>query len=1069
MSQNTVLQPALSQQVVVVVLGMHRSGTSAITRSLQTAGIQLGDQLMAPAANNEKGFYEDLDIVALNEEMLRVTGRKWDSLEPLQEVDADLLCRKGYLLRAVSLLRDKLGDEQAFGFKDPRTARLLPFWQRVFASVDFSVRYVMAYRNPLSVVRSLERRDGFASTKSFLLTADYLLGCLSLAQDNQLLMIDYDCLVSKPRAELERLSVYLDVPLDEQAVSDFCEDFLSKDLRHSRFQPDDLQLDVSAVALLKEIHASIHAALQAGGELQTAHMAEQVARWREELQRWAPLLKLYDDLEASLRQRVSELAVQQQNMAEMDQQIDELLSTVQSRDVQLMALREDIASLEATQAELRHQHAVLHQANLEKDKHAERLIHGLNQANHVIQEMLSSTSWRISSPVRVLGRLLRKPLYGARVAGIYFKEYRLTTLVRKTLAVLSREGLGGIRVRILHKHGQLQRQADMRGNQLRVTGGSLQRIPSPSYAGLMALDLKDIDILSLDVFDTAIIRLFDTPAGIFEYVGLSRGEQGFIAVRVQAESKARQQNAHRKDITLESIYRNLDGDAEREAAAELMFCVANPEVFELYRRALAAGKKVMFVSDMYLPRELIEEILQRAGYGVYDELHVSSDDDLVKGDGSRFDSLKKSHPGARFLHVGDNYIADVRWPAQLGMVSHHYMSAEEFYQSDQLIGTQYQQLSTDASLGIRYLLGVYRYWKNGFKTTTTAFWRDVGFFYGGPLLHAFADFLNRQLSALPDADGVYFLARDGQIIKTVYETLYGKEDGRLKYLLASRRCMTFPLLSLGNAELDNWILDQYSLCEAGTTAQSIFDIFGYPQLEQFRQSLFDLERKGALTTSAVRAVIKNNLDAVRVHASEEADALLAYLEAAQIFQGKPVLVDVGWSGTIQDSMDALLDARSGRKRHTQGVYIGVRPSAASPERKVGFLFDADNPAQADQILHHYVDFIELLTASEEDSVQRVVEEEGQFKPEYQLSTDDEELRKRISREIQMGIHEYACLVRDWGDKDIPVLTPQDFSVLYDSLRHYASDEVVAEFDAVKHSRVVGGPHSHDIIYFDRRG
>lgn len=1054
-----------------MVLGMHRSGTSATARSLQTLGIRLGGRLMEPAANNEKGFYEDLDLVALNEEMLQVCGRKWDSLEPLREVDVDLLCSNGYLLRAVSLLRDKLGDDPAFGFKDPRTARLLPFWQRVFLSADFNVRYVMAYRNPLSVVRSLEHRDGFDSAKSFLLTADYLLSCLNLAQGSQLMMIDYDCLVNEPREELEKLSEYLDMPLDEQAVSDFCDDFLSEELRHSRFRPDDLQLDVKAVSLLKEIHAAIHAALQAGEGLQSAQMTEQIARWKEEFRRWVPLLKLHDDLEANLRQRASEMVVQAARMSRLSEEVAGLTQVLESRDAQLLALRQDIALLEAAQAELRHQNAVLHEASLEKDRHAAQLVGDLSQANHVIRELLSSTSWRISWPVRALGSLLRKPLHGARVAGSYFREYPLATIVSKTLAVLSREGPRGIKARVLHKHGQLQRQAGMRGgNQPLLTEARLHRMPSQSYAGLMTLDLAVIDVLSLDVFDTAIIRLYDTPEGIFEYVGQKLGKQEFISSRTQAESKARQQNAHRKDISLESIYQNLDIDAELEAAAELMFCVVNPEVFELYRRALAAGKKVMFVSDMYLPRELIEEILQRAGYSVYEGLYVSSDDDLIKGDGSRFESLKKSHPGMKFLHVGDNYMADVYWPAHLGMRSHHYSSAEEFYQSDQLIGTQYQQLRMDASIGIRYLLGVYRYWKNGFKTTTTSFWRDVGFFYGGPLLHAFAVFLNRQLTAIPDAGRVYFLARDGRIMKTVYETLYGEEGERLKYLYASRRCMTFPLLSLGNAKQDNRILDQYSLCEAETTAQSIFDMFGYPELEQLRKDLFDLERKGGgLATHDVRAVIKRNLDAIRPHASEEADALLAYLDTEQILQDKPVLVDVGWSGTIQDSIDALLDARLKHKPQIHGIYIGVRPNAAGLERKVGFLFDSDSPALAEQILRHYVDFIELLTASEEDGVQRIVECDGQFQPSYQLSTDDEELRKRISRQIQMGAHEYACLVKRGGDKDIPVLTPHDFSVLFDSLRHYASEQVIAEFDAVKHSRVVGGPHSHDIIYFDRRG
>lgn len=730
-----------------------------------------------------------------------------------------------------------------------------------------------------------------------------------------------------------------------------------------------------------------------------------------------------------------------------------------------------IASLGQAVTERDRQIANLNQAVTERDEQLGSMQHQLREAYIRIQGLETSRSWRITKPLRASRVLLRKSVYVARVVRSYWNDYSLAALTRKTQRILLNEGLGGIKARILYKHAQLQRQPAVQAvNQQRLPGKRYHRIPSQSYADLLKLDLVAIDVLSLDVFDTAIIRLYDSPEGIFEYVGQALGKQSFISVRVQAENKAREQNAHRKDISLESIYRNLNEDTELESAAELMFCVANPEVYEIYRRALAAGKKVLFISDMYLPKTLVEEILQCAGYSVYERLYISSDDDLIKGDGSRYESLKETYPGVKFLHIGDNYVADVHWSAQLGMKSHHYSSAMEFYQSDQLVGSQYQQLSKDASIGIRYLLGVYRYWKYGFKTTTTSFWRDVGFFYSGPLLHAFSVFLHRQLAKLSSNGRVYFLARDGRVMKAVYEILYGKDDDHLRYLFASRRCMTFPLLSLNDAKLNDKVLDQYSLCEAQTTAQSVFDMLGYPQLEQFKSDLFNLEQKGggSLTTRGVRTVIKKNLADIRIHACEEADMLFAYLDNEQFFKDKPVLVDVGWSGTIQDSIDALLEARLTQKPEIHGVYLGTQPNAADSERKTGLLFDTGSPMLAERILHHYVDFIELLTASDEDGIQRMVECDGQFQPSYQQTTEDEELRKSVSRQIQMGACEYACLVKAWNDKNIPVLTPQDFATLFDTLRCYASQPVITEFDAVKHSRIVGGPHSHNIIYFDRR-
>lgn len=134
---------------LVVVLGAHRSGTSAITRALTTMGVELGDTLLMPMQGvNEKGFFEDIDFMSLNEELLRVCGRTWFSLEPIQQSEVDLLCNRGYLQKAIQLLREKVSKHQFFGLKDPRTAKLLPFWSRVFSLCDLHIQYILVFRHP---------------------------------------------------------------------------------------------------------------------------------------------------------------------------------------------------------------------------------------------------------------------------------------------------------------------------------------------------------------------------------------------------------------------------------------------------------------------------------------------------------------------------------------------------------------------------------------------------------------------------------------------------------------------------------------------------------------------------------------------------------------------------------------------------------------------------------------------------------------------------------------------------------------------------------------------------------
>jgi hypothetical protein len=152
---------------IIVVLGMHRSGTSAITRGLKAFGVDLGEKLMpAVAGINEKGFWEDLDVYDLNNDLLHFLGYEWHTLEPIQRSECERDDLVSFRQRAVELLRERLKNTAIFGLKDPRIARLLPFWRIVFEDLSTNAGYIIVIRHPLSVVDSLKKRDGFESEKS---------------------------------------------------------------------------------------------------------------------------------------------------------------------------------------------------------------------------------------------------------------------------------------------------------------------------------------------------------------------------------------------------------------------------------------------------------------------------------------------------------------------------------------------------------------------------------------------------------------------------------------------------------------------------------------------------------------------------------------------------------------------------------------------------------------------------------------------------------------------------------------------------------------------------------------
>jgi len=128
---------------IIVVLGMHRSGTSVIARSLQLLGVELGNSFMPARSDNVKGFWEDKDIMELNLELLQFNGDNWHSLAPVTTEKIANCLNTEFFGRALELLRGKTEQISIFGIKDPRMARLLFFWQRVFEHDGYDVSFVI--------------------------------------------------------------------------------------------------------------------------------------------------------------------------------------------------------------------------------------------------------------------------------------------------------------------------------------------------------------------------------------------------------------------------------------------------------------------------------------------------------------------------------------------------------------------------------------------------------------------------------------------------------------------------------------------------------------------------------------------------------------------------------------------------------------------------------------------------------------------------------------------------------------------------------------------------------------
>jgi hypothetical protein len=235
------------QKRIVVVLGMHRSGTSAITRSLGLLGIDLGDNLHPPGFDNPKGFWEDKDCLEINEQLLGYYGSAYDKLGfAWRDFDTDPFI-SALKLKAAQIISSRIAAyDGKWGFKDPRTCRFIRFWRSVFEICKCDVYFIIALRNPLSVALSLEARNRIPIEKGYLLWLQHMLPAVLDSIGVPRLVVDYDLLMESPFLQVARISSMLGLSIiDENSLNfqDYANNFLEKGLRHATSSIADLQCD----------------------------------------------------------------------------------------------------------------------------------------------------------------------------------------------------------------------------------------------------------------------------------------------------------------------------------------------------------------------------------------------------------------------------------------------------------------------------------------------------------------------------------------------------------------------------------------------------------------------------------------------------------------------------------------------------------------------------------------------------------------------------------------------------------------------------------------------------------
>ncbi|WP_370307106.1 glycosyltransferase [Sinimarinibacterium flocculans] len=217
---------------VVLVLGMHRSGTSALTRTLNLLGARLPGNLIPAQTDNETGFWESTDIQQLNDRILAALGSRWDDCRPLNLDALDVGTRDSFISEAEALLHCTDGPEP-LALKEPRLCRLLPLWRTALAHRGWRAVAILPVRHPWEVATSLAARNGLALESGLLLWLRYVLDAERGSRGLRRVFVDYDALLHDWRGTLEPTlqALNVDLRIAPSAAAEI-ESFLRPDLRH---------------------------------------------------------------------------------------------------------------------------------------------------------------------------------------------------------------------------------------------------------------------------------------------------------------------------------------------------------------------------------------------------------------------------------------------------------------------------------------------------------------------------------------------------------------------------------------------------------------------------------------------------------------------------------------------------------------------------------------------------------------------------------------------------------------------------------------------------------------------
>ena len=453
----------------------------------------------------------------------------------------------------------------------------------------------------------------------------------------------------------------------------------------------------------------------------------------------------------------------------------------------------------------------------------------------------------------------------------------------------------------------------------------LESIKINKICELVAQD--NIDVVSFDIFDTLLVRPVMNPKDVFYLIAQKLDEKlgiDFLSMRWNAEDSLADSYA-----TLEDIYSyikenfKLDESVCNLLMAEEVHCErqllqARADVKKIYQSAVNSGKKIIAVSDMYLPSTILKEFLWEKGFNKIDTVYVSCEHKARKDSGKLFDIVLADEKVAaeRIVHVGDNIRSDYELPLQAGIFAIHCPSILDLASnsSDRIWQILLQSTRNDPFLGMIIAQSLIEIFSSEEKVAhNLEEMGNIGDFVR-LVLAPFTVCLCQKICANPliqkKYDKVYFASRDGWLPHLVYNVLAKETGGTRGVYFSSGRRAYFPFICNSFVEFTK-NLNQVDNPEAFTLEMLFYAYFS--EGGEKLSALCTVEENSLL-------VFKDKVRCLEVLQRIEPDILLLLdqlkANAAgyyhKIFDDagdRLLCFDIGYSGSISKGLNAILKKR----------------------------------------------------------------------------------------------------------------------------------------------------------------